>query len=89
IFNEIVNVPKDAIAIAQSRSSLLRAAAAVFNAVWDPGYSGRSEALLVVFNNKGLVLYKNAKIVQLVFIKIEKEAKQLYEGKYQNENKNI
>ncbi|MFN3910014.1 MAG: deoxyuridine 5'-triphosphate nucleotidohydrolase [Candidatus Anstonellaceae archaeon] len=87
IFNEVINVPADAIAIAQSRSSLLRAGAATINAVWDPGYSGRSEGLLVVFNPKGITFYKNAKVLQLIFIRLEKEAKNLYQGKYQNENK--
>ncbi|MEM3362437.1 MAG: deoxyuridine 5'-triphosphate nucleotidohydrolase [Candidatus Anstonellaceae archaeon] len=87
IFNEIINVPKNAIAIAQSRSSLLRAGAAAINAIWDPGYSGRSEGLLVVFNPNGLILYKNAKVIQLIFIRLEKEATSIYCGIYQNENK--
>jgi dUTP pyrophosphatase len=87
IFNEIISVPADAIAIAQSRSSLLRSGAATINAIWDPGYSGRSEGLLVVFNPAGLTIYKNAKVLQLVFIKLEKSSSTLYSGRYQNENK--
>jgi len=87
VFNEIISVPKNAIAIAQSRSSLLRTGNAVFNAIWDPGYSGRSEALLAVLNPYGLTLYKNAKVVQIIFIKMQKKAQKLYSGIYQNENK--
>jgi len=87
VFNEIISVPENAIGIAQSRSSLLRTGNAIFNAIWDPGYSGRSEALLAVFNPYGLTLYKNARIVQIIFIKMQKKPKKLYSGIYQNENK--
>lgn len=68
VFNEIVNIPKNIAAIAKPRSSLLRCGATIETAVWDAGYSGRSESLLVVYNENGFKVQKNARILQaLVF----------------------
>lgn len=85
-FNEIVNIPKDVAAIARARSTLLRCGASLETALWDPGYRGRSQSLLVVYNPLGLWLKKNARLMQLVFIRLEKEAEEIYEGRYQGEN---
>ncbi len=41
--NEIVNLPKNIMALARPRSSLLRCGVTVQNAVWDAGYCGRSK----------------------------------------------
>jgi len=87
IFNEYVKIPPDAAALCLPRSSLLRCGASLECAVWDPGYEGRSEALLIVRNEHGLVLKRNAKIGQMVFFKLADTAKELYEGKYKGENK--
>ncbi|MEW6329384.1 MAG: deoxyuridine 5'-triphosphate nucleotidohydrolase, partial [Candidatus Micrarchaeota archaeon] len=54
--------------------------------VWDPGYEGRSESLLVVENARGIKLKRNARLVQLVFVKLAGEAREVYSGKYKNEN---
>lgn len=87
IFNETVSVPADCAALARPRSSLLRMGATVFTALWDPGYTGRSEALLQVINPAGLTLYRDAKVVQLAFVRLEGgKAGQTYAGAYQNEN---
>ncbi|MFH1285461.1 MAG: deoxyuridine 5'-triphosphate nucleotidohydrolase [Candidatus Micrarchaeota archaeon] len=86
IYNEIVMIPADCAAFGFSRSSLLRCGAFVNCAVWDPGYKGRSESLLIVENEHGITLKKNARLVQLVFVKLEDEAKELYRGAYHNEN---
>lgn len=67
IFNEIVNIPKDMMAIARPRSSLLRCGVSVETAVWDSGYSGRSEALLLVHNPYGFRVKKDARLIQLLF----------------------
>lgn len=69
-FNEYLNLPLDIAAIARPRSSLIRSGITVETAVWDPGYRGRSRALLVVYNDHGAVLERNSRIVQLVFIKV-------------------
>ncbi len=46
--NEIVSLGKDLMALARPRSTLVRAGANVLTAVWDAGYTGRSEVGLVV-----------------------------------------
>ncbi len=85
VFNEIVKIPFDCVAIGLPRSSLLRSGATVICGLWDPGYFGRSEALLLVFNPHGIRLYRNARIVQLVLIKVQGSTKS-YKGIYQGEN---
>ena len=85
-FNEVVNIPGDVAAIARARSTLLRSGATLETALWDPGYRGRSQSLLVVYNPLGLKLKKNARLMQLVFLRLEKKAEKLYSGKYQGEN---
>ncbi len=86
VFNEIVNIPKNIAAIAKPRSSLLRCGASVQTAVWDAGYSVRSESLLVVYNEKGFKLRKNARVLQLLFFRLGEDVPQGYSGVYQNEN---
>ncbi len=85
-FNEIVNIPRDVAALARARSSLLRCGATLETALWDPGYRGRSQSLLVVHNPHGLRLKKNARLMQLVFLRLEKDAEKVYDGRYQGEN---
>jgi len=85
-FNEIVSIPKDMAAIARPRSSLLRMGATMETALWDPGYRGRSQSLLVVYNSQGLRLKRNARLMQLVFMRLEMEADKVYSGIYQGEN---
>lgn len=87
IYNEYVQIPKNAAALCFPRSSLLRCGATLECAVWDPGYEGRSESLLVVQNRHGIILKKNAKIGQLIFVLLAEETKELYEGRYKGENK--
>ncbi|MBR6332411.1 MAG: deoxyuridine 5'-triphosphate nucleotidohydrolase [Dehalococcoidales bacterium] len=85
-FNEVVHMPKDIAALGKTRSSLLRCGACLQTAVWDAGYSGRSESMLIVTNPLGIDLRKNAKIMQLIFFRLESEGEKLYSGIYQNEN---
>lgn len=88
VFNEIVSIPMDMCAIARPRSSLLRMGVTVETAVWDAGYKGRSEALLIVYNSEGFYLKKDARVVQLLFMRLENAVQQGYSGRYQNENIN-
>ncbi len=85
VFNEIINMPLNIVAIGRPRSSLLRAGATVESAVWDPGYSGRSKALLLVFNPHGIRLYRNARILQLVFLRVLGDVGEGYRGVYRGE----
>ncbi|MBU0701273.1 deoxyuridine 5'-triphosphate nucleotidohydrolase [bacterium] len=86
IFNEIVNIPNDMMAIARPRSSLLRCGVSVETAVWDSGYSGRSEALLLVHNSHGFRVKKDARLIQLLFFRLQEMVAQGYAGIYQGEN---
>jgi dUTP pyrophosphatase len=86
LFNEIVNIPKNMAALATPRSSLIRCGATLETAVWDAGYRGRSECLLVVFNKKGLRLRKDSRLLQLVFYELDSRVEEGYSGRYQNEN---
>lgn len=85
-YNEVVNLPKNIMALAMPRSSLLRCGVSIHNAVWDAGYSGRSQSLIVVYNPQGFRLYKNARIVQMVFFFLSREVAQGYQGVFQGEN---
>ena len=84
-YNEIVHLPRNIIALATPRSSLLRCGVTINTAVWDAGYSGRSQSLMVVYNPQGFRLQRNARIVQLVFLRLTQETEG-YHGTYQGEN---
>ena len=84
-FNEIVHLPQNIMALAKPRSSLLRCGVTVNTAVWDAGYSGRSQSLLVVYNPRGFRLQRNARIIQLVFFELTGQTEG-YHGIYQGEN---
>jgi dUTP pyrophosphatase len=84
-YNEIVHLPRNVIALATPRSSLLRCGVTVNTAVWDAGYSGRSQSLMTVYNPQGFRVQKNARVVQLVFLKLTQESEG-YRGVYQGEN---
>src|SRR4030042_4849298 len=62
-YNEIVNLPKNLIALGRPRSSLLRCGVSVGTAVWDAGYSGRSQSLMIVYNPRGFCVQRNDRIV--------------------------
>jgi dUTP pyrophosphatase len=90
ILNEIVHIPNNIVGIARPRSTIARSGADVVTALWDPGYSGRSEVLLVVHNPHGLSLYRNARIIQLCFWEVSQPLQEGtgYSGRYQLENIN-
>jgi len=84
-YNEVVHLPRDIMALGRPRSSLLRCGVTVGTAVWDAGYSGRSQSLLVVYNPRGFRVQRNARIIQLVFFTLTGESEG-YSGVYQGEN---
>ncbi len=83
--NEIVHLPKNIMALARPRSSLLRCGVTIDTAVWDAGYSGRSQSLMVVYNPQGFRLQRNARIMQIIFLQLTDETEG-YDGAYQGEN---
>jgi len=80
--NETFNLPNDLVVIASPRSSLLRMGVFTQTAVWDAGFKGRSEFILIVNNPKGLELKQNARLVQTIFMSINKTSLG-YRGIYQ------
>lgn len=84
-YNEIVNMPRDIMALATPRSSLLRCGVSVHTAIWDAGYTGRSQSLMVVYHPRGFRLQRNARVVQIFFLALSKETEG-YRGVYQREN---
>jgi dUTP pyrophosphatase len=86
-YNEIVHIPVDLMALARPRSSLLRCGVNIGTAVWDAGYSGRSQSLMLVSNSLGFRIQQNARVAQLIFMNLSAETEG-YAGKYQNENIN-
>lgn len=85
-FNEVVNLPLGIMALGRPRSTLLRSGVSVHTAVWDAGYHGRSQALLVVYHPDGYHLQRNARLMQLVFFQLETAASRGYQGRFQSEN---
>lgn len=78
--NEIVNLPNNLVALAFSRTSLLRMGAFTQHGVWDAGFKGQGEFILGVENPQGLNIKQNARIAQLIFFKV-KETEE-YKGIY-------
>mgnify|MGYP000103041915 CR=1 FL=1 len=62
-----------------------RCGVTIHTAVWDAGYSGRSEALLVVYNPAGFRVRRGARVLQLVFLGLDAPTLP-YDGRYQGEN---
>lgn len=83
---ETVILPTDCGGLCFPRSSLLRMGLIVPTAVWDAGYRGRGESLLVVTNPHGVRLQRNARIAQLVVFRLTSSTT-AYAGRYQDEGR--
>jgi len=83
-YNEIVEVPLNAIGLVFPRSSLMRCGGTLCSAVWDPGYKGRGVGLLIVYTK--MKLYKNARIAQIIFLKTEKHFRNIQIMRLYTEN---
>jgi dUTP pyrophosphatase len=68
--NEIINLPSNYVALCFSRTSLLRMGGYTLHGVWDAGFKGKGEFILMVENKFGLEIKENARIAQLIFFKI-------------------
>lgn len=86
VYNEIVDLPNDLMALGRPRSSLCRCGVTVHTAVWDAGYRGRSTSLLVVDNPDGFRLQRGARVMQLVFFGLTESVERGYQGIYQGES---
>lgn len=86
LYNEIVSLPPDIMALGRPRSSLARSGVSIHTAVWDAGYVGRSTSLLVVQNPAGFRVQQHARVMQLVFFSLATATARGYQGRYQHEN---
>ena len=80
-FNEKLKIPNDIVALGYSRSSLLRMGANIPSAVFDAGFEGYPQGMLIVNNKHGLDIHKNARVLQLIFLDRENDDSS-YNGKY-------
>jgi dUTP pyrophosphatase len=82
-FSEVLKIPKDVVGIARPRSSLLRMGVTVETAVFDPGFEGSIQSLLIVSNPKGFVMFPGARLIQVMFMTLDSAVEQGYNGIYQ------
>lgn len=82
-FNETVQVPRTCMGSIFPRSSLWRSGVGITAGVVDAGYEGAPGALIEVKNPHGVVLYRNAKLAQIVFEELS-ETVEGYNGIYQS-----
>jgi len=83
--NEITTIPENCCGIARPRSSILRMGATVNTALWDAGYSGKSQVMMLVHNTNGIIIYPNARILQLMILRLDTVVTKGYDGIYLNE----
>jgi len=81
-FNETVKMPLDVMGQVFTRSSVWRSLAWVEAGVMDAGYEGAVGAALMVANEEGIWVSKNARLAQMVFHSMS-EATKGYAGVYQ------
>jgi dUTP pyrophosphatase len=79
-----VTIPIDCIGLLRPRSSLIRSGCNIASGIWDAGFSGKSEVLLIVENYNGIILHKDARIAQFYMQRMEKDAHRGYDGDYGN-----
>lgn len=84
-FNETVAIPTEKMGLARPRSTMLRCGATIETAIWDPGYTGKSQCMMVIHNPHGLRVHKNARVLQLMILPLETMATKEYAGIYQKE----
>ena len=82
--NEKFKMPPDAAGFCLTRTTMLRNGAYLVSGLWDPGFEGKVEMLLVVENPFGISLKEHARVGQIFFIRMEGNAESLYSGIYKN-----
>jgi dUTP pyrophosphatase len=83
VMNEKVDIPENLVGVAHPRSSLLRMGCTIGNALWEPGYTGPGEFVLIVQNPEGVEIKENARVNQLTFEEIDET--EGYKGRYHEE----
>lgn len=81
--NEKIVLPDNIAGLLLPRSSALSCGLEIHSALWDPGYEGRS--FIHVNVSRELTLLKNARIAQMIFLKLTGSTEK-YKGIYKNED---
>ena len=85
---ENIEIPDDVVCFVEGRSSIGRMGLFIQNAGWvDPGWKGRITLELYNANSLPIKLEAGRRICQMVFAKMDKEARSPYRGKYQGQTK--
>lgn len=87
-FNETVHVPRNVMGSLFPRSSLWRSGVGISAGVVDAGYEGAMGAMMDVRNPDGVILFRDAKIAQIVFEELRGEVEG-YRGVYQSSMSSI
>jgi dUTP pyrophosphatase len=82
--NERFKVPADVAGLCLTRTTMIRNGAYLITGLWDPGFEGKVEMLLVVENPFGIRLKEHARVGQIYFLRMESAADKLYEGIYKD-----
>ncbi len=83
---EYIELPNNLTAFVEGRSSIGRIGLFIQNAGWvDPGFKGQITLELYNANSLPIRLQAGRRICQLVFCKMDQEAKNPYNGKYQGQ----
>lgn len=73
-FNEVVRLPVDVMAVAYTRSTLIRYGGQIVSGVWDAGFHGKSYCGLAVNSPEGICVQHNAMLMQMVFVRLSGES---------------
>ncbi|KAL1847486.1 hypothetical protein Plec18170_008599 [Paecilomyces lecythidis] len=87
-FNEITQIPRNCMGSVFPRSSLWRSGVGIVAGVVDAGYEGAMGALMEVKNPNGVILYKNARLAQIVIEELG-ETVEGYNGIYQSSTTSV
>lgn len=86
LLNEVVCLPNNIVGFGHTRSTLVKYGGYIANGLWDAGFHGRSRIGLNIVNEKGLMIQKNAIIMQMSFHELTGESKGFkYNSLYEKE----
>lgn len=87
---EYIELPNNLTAFVEGRSSIGRIGLFIQNAGWvDPGFKGNITLELYNANSLPIKLEAGRRMCQLVFCKMDQEAQNPYNGKYQGQKKSV
>lgn len=82
-YDEKIEIPHDCVGYVFPRSRLARSGAFLTTALWDAGYEGKGEGMLMPMTR--LRIEHGMNIAQIIFLDAD-EADEVYDGSHQHEN---